>query len=177
MASGLPGTHQTCAKHPFFLLAIHALLFYLLHASGHPGIHQTCAIQFIFAVSYLDNQAFYMASGLPGTHQTCAKHPFFLLAIHAVSYFFCYMRLDIRAFNRHVLPTVYPNQTWVYLLSYYLNESGCDQDSWEGGQRCSVTFSRQLSAIKARLTLIFDHFYMQVLVLITGQKRHKRTFV
>ena len=34
-----------------------------------------------------------------------------------------------------------------------------------------------LSAIKARLTLIFDHFYMQVLVLITGQKKHWRTFV
>ena len=34
-----------------------------------------------------------------------------------------------------------------------------------------------LSAIKARLGLIFDHFYMQVLVLITGQKRHERTFV
>ena len=95
-----------------------SLLFFWLHASGHPGIHQTCAIHFLFAVSYLVNHAFYMASGLPGTHQTCAKHPFFLLAIHALSYFFGYMRLDIRAFTRHVLPTVYPNQTWVYLLCY-----------------------------------------------------------
>ena len=37
--------------------------------------------------------------------------------------------------------------------------------------------TKLLSAIKARLTLIFDHFYMQVLVLITGQKKHWRTFV
>ncbi len=29
-----------------------------------------------------------------------------------------------------------------------------------------------LSAIKARLSCIFDHFYMQVLRLIIGQKRH-----
>ena len=40
-----------------------------------------------------------------------------------------------------------------------------------------IVRKKGLSAIKARLGLIFDHFYMQVLVLITGQKRHKRTFV
>ena len=39
------------------------------------------------------------------------------------------------------------------------------------------TTNAPLSAIKARLTLIFDHFYMQVLVLITGQKKHWRTSV
>ena len=40
----------------------------------------------------------------------------------------------------------------------------------------TLAMIKHLSAIKARFTLIFDHFYMQVLVLISGQKKHWRTF-
>ena len=56
----------------------------------------------------------------------------------------------------------------------HMHERGVEVHVCERGVAMHV---RELSAIKARLTLIFDHFYMQVLVIITGQKRHKRTFV
>ena len=61
------------------------------------------------------------------------------------------------------------------LMSHHIAQFGVPADITS--DRGPQFTSNLLSAIKARFTLIFDHFYMQVLVLITGQKKHKRTFV